>query len=203
MTQESGTLDFATCDAHPEITGGDSSGEYGWMSVSVSDKKVLKNLSQMGEKLKELKQKMLEAEAEADRAKKEYEHYAHVLVPQEMFSAGVDSVGLASGGKLSLRHNFYCQPNKNPEDRKAIVEWLRENGGGHLVETEVSVSSDMAGFLRDNGVPYVESASFNTNKLKSFLKDKIGATSGVQQIRLEDIPQCVHFQEVTVVDIDS
>ena len=74
--------------------------------ISDQDKGVLKNLSQMGEKLKELQMKMLEAQVIAEQAKKEYEHFANVIIPQEMFSAGVDSIGLASGGSLKVKHNF-------------------------------------------------------------------------------------------------
>ena len=108
--------------------------------ISQEDKGVLKNLSAMGEKLKELQLKMLETQAAAEQAKKEFEHYANVIIPQEMFSAGVDSIGLSSGGSLKIKRNFYCQPNKNPEDRKTIVEWLRANGGGHLVKHDATVS---------------------------------------------------------------
>ena len=46
-------------------------------AISGQDKGVLKNLSAMGEKLKELKCVMLAAQAEAERAKKEFEHYAN------------------------------------------------------------------------------------------------------------------------------
>lgn len=167
-----------------------------------SDKTVLKNLSQMGEKLKELQLKMLETQALADQAKKEFEHYANVIIPQEMFSAGVDSIGLASGGSLKVKRNFYCQPNKNPEDKKKIVEWLRANGGGHLVKHDASVAAEDMDKLQQNGIPFIENTSVNTTSLKAFLKDKIGATTGVQQIAVEDIPACIHFQEVTTVELD-
>lgn len=178
------------------------SDDFSWMGIESSDKKVLKNLSAMGDKLKELQVKMLETQALAEKAKKEYEHYAHVIIPQEMFSAGVDSIGLSSGGSLKLVRNFYCQPNKNAEDRKKIVDWLRSNGGGHIVEHDATVSAEDFDKLSDTGIPFIENTSVNTNKLKAFLKDKIGATSGVQQIRLEDIPECVHFQEVTTVELE-
>lgn len=166
------------------------------------DKGVLKNLSQMGEKLKELQIRMLEAQTIADQAKKEYEHFANVIIPQEMFSAGVDSIGLTSGGSLKVKHNFYCQPNKNPEDRKKIVDWLRANGGGHLVKHDASVSAEDMDKLEQNGIPYVENTNVNTTSLKAFLKDKIGATTGVQQITVDDIPECIHFQEVTTVELE-
>lgn len=173
-----------------------------YLNISSEDKNVLKNLSQMGEQLKALKQKMLEAAELADAAKKEYEHYANVIVPQEMFSAGVDSLSLSSGGTLSIKHNFYCQPNKNADDRKKIVEWLRAHNGGHIVEHDATVSSEDFDKLSETGIPFIENTVVNTARLKSFLKDGIGATTGVQQFTIEDIPACIHFQEVTTVEVN-
>lgn len=171
-------------------------------SIQNNDKQVLKNLSQMGETLKELKTRMLAAQAAADQAKKEFEHYANVIIPQEMFSAGVDSIGLSSGGSLKVKHSFYCQPNKGEADRKKIVEWLRANGGDHLVKHDATVSAEDMARLEKDGIPYIENTNVNTTSLKAFLKDKIGATTGVQQIAIEDIPACIHFQEVTTVELE-
>ena len=55
--------------------------------------------------------------------------------------------------------------------------------------------------LKEAGIPYVESESVNTNKLKAFLKDGIGVSTGQQRFTIDDIPKCMHFQEVTVADI--
>jgi hypothetical protein len=170
--------------------------------IETQDKTVLKNLSSMGEKLKELKINMEIKAAEAEQAKKEYEHYAHVVIPQEMFSAGVDSIGLSSGGSLKIKRNFYCQPNKNAEDRATIANWLRTNGGDYLIKHDASVSAADMDRLKDNGIPFVENTSVNTTSLKSFIKDKLGVTTGVQQITVDDIPKCIHFQEVTTVELE-
>lgn len=178
------------------------SNEYDYLSIKHDDKQTLSYLSQMGEKLKRLKERQLAAEAAAEAAKKEYEHYANVIIPQEMFSCGIESLSLSSGGRLSLKHNFYCQPNKNAEDRKKIVEWLRANGGGHIVEHDATVSAEDFDKLSETGIPFVENTQVNTARLKSFLKDGIGATSGTQQFTIEDIPACIHFQEVTTVDLE-
>lgn len=175
---------------------------YDYLQFEGNDKQVLKNLSQMGEQLKALKQKYLEAEATLESAKKAYEHYANVVIPQEMFSAGVDSISLSTGGKLSISHKFYCQPNKNANDRKLIVDWLRANGGGHIVQSEATVSSADVAKLSANGIPFVEDTTVNTQKLKSFLKDGLGVNGGVQQFSMEDIPDCIHFQEVTTVELE-
>lgn len=171
-------------------------------TFTAQDKSVLKNLSTMGEKLKELQLRMLEAQTLAEQAKKEYEHYANVIIPQEMFSAGVDSLTLSSGGSLRVKRNFYCQPNKNPSDKAKIAAWLRANGGGHLVKHDASVSATDMDKLEQNGIPFVENTSVNTTSLKSFLKDKLGVTTGVQQIKIEDIPPEIHFQEVTTVELE-
>lgn len=171
-------------------------------NISGQDKKVLSNLSEMGEKLKELKLNMLKCQADLDAAKKAYEHYANVIIPQEMFSAGVDSIGLSSGGALRVKRNFYCQPNKNPDDRATIAKWLRDNGGEYLVKHNATVSADDMDKLQENDIPFIENTDVNTNSLKAFLKDKIGATTGVQQITIDEIPACIHFQEVTTVEID-
>ena len=56
--------------------------------------------------------------------------------------------------------------------------------------------------LSANDIPFIENTTVNTQRLKSFLKDGIGATTGVQQFAIEDIPACVHFQEVTTVEIN-
>lgn len=170
--------------------------------ISSSDRNVLKNLSNMGEILKSLKLKMLETEEAANQAKKEYEHYANVIIPQEMFSAGVDSIGLSSGGSLKVVHNFYCRPNKNEADKKKIVKWLRENGGDHLIKHNASVSAKDMTKLEKANIPYAENTDVNTISLKAFIKDKLGITTGIQQISLESIPECVHFQEVTTVELE-
>lgn len=170
--------------------------------IGQNDKQILSNLSQMGETLKALKLKMEEAQVLADQAKKEYEHYANVIIPQEMFSVGVDSIGLASGGSLKVKRNFYCQPNKNEADRKIIVDWLRANGGEHLIKHDATVSAEDMEKLEQTGIPFAENTSVNTTSLKAFLKDKIGATTGIQQIDIADIPACIHFQEVTTVELE-
>lgn len=172
-----------------------------YLNVCNEDKQVLKNLSDMGEHLKELKLKYEEAQANLDACKKAYEHYANVVLPHEMFSCGVNSVSLASGGTLSIKHNFYCQPNKNAEDRKIIVEWLRAHNGGHIVEHDATVSASDMQRLDADGIPYIENTAVNTQRLKSFLKDGIGVTTGVQQFTIDEIPACMHFQEVTTIDL--
>ena len=177
-----------------------------WMAgesiFSESDREFMGNLSKMGERLKALKAAVESAEEELARAKKEYEHWANQVLPQEMYAMGVESLTLSSGGSIFLKRNFYCQPNKNAEDRKVMLDWLREHGGAHLIVEEAQVDTENVQKLKDAGIPYVETSTVNTNKLKAWLKDGIGVSSGQQRFTIDEVPRCMHFQEVTVADID-
>jgi len=172
--------------------------------TSDTDQNVLKNLSQMGEHLKQLRNKMLEAEALYERAKKEHDYYAHSVLPMEMFNAGVSDLTLMSGGRMTYERKFYCQPNKNDADKKIIADWLRTNGGDSLVKERALVDSTYLDALHKARIPCTEVDEINTNSLKAFIKDKLGASNnGIAQIAMDDIPACIHFQEVGVVNIDT
>jgi hypothetical protein len=170
--------------------------------IQEQDKNVLKNLVKMGEHLKSLNSKMLAKEAEYIEAKKEYDYYANSVLPMEMFNAGVASLDLISGGRISYEHKYYCQPNKNADDKNVIAEWLRQHGGEHLIKDQAYVDGALIGKLKEIGIPYVEKDDINTNSLKAFIKDKLGEQGGTQQLTLDDIPACIHFQEVSTVRID-
>ena len=173
-----------------------------YMNVKTEDKQVLSNLSKMGEHLKELRLKMIAAQDEADRATKEYEHYANVILPQEMFSVGVESITLANGGTIRVQHKYYCQPNKNDNDKKIMADWLRDHNGEDLIKETANVSPDDIDKLKESGIPYIAKSDVNTNSLKAFLIKGLGVNSGVQQFSIEDIPACMHFQQVTFTELE-
>jgi hypothetical protein len=172
-----------------------------YLEVGDQDKKVLKNLADMGERLKTLRLNMLNKEAEFEQAKKEYEHFANVILPQEMFSVGLTSLTLANGGQINVQHKYYCQPNKNDADRKTMSDWLRKNQGEHLIKSIANVDAADVDKLKDNGIPYTEKNDINTNSLKAFLMDGLGLKGGVQKFTVEDIPACIHFQEVSFAEL--
>ncbi len=170
--------------------------------VQETDASVLKNLSVMGGRLKELKLKVVETEAAYKEAQKEYDYYASSVLPMEMFNAGITSLELADGGRMTYERNYYCQPNKNVADREIIVRWLREQGGDHLIKQKASVDGKQIPLLKDAEIPFTEIDDINTNSLKAFLKDKLGISGGVQQITMDEIPEAMHFYEVGQVTID-
>lgn len=175
--------------------------DYMFDGLETQDKKVLSNLSKLGLQLKKLQEDMEKKEKEFERAKKAFQHFANVVVPQQMYAAGVDSVSLSGGGTLRIKYSYYCQPNKNEADQKVIAEWLKAHKGEHLIEHKAAVSPDDISLLKENDIPYIESSSVNTIRLKAFLKDGIGVTTGQQQFTLDEIPKCIHFQVIPTVEI--
>ena len=143
------------------------SDDLSYLSVDSKDKKVLKNLSKMGEHLFELRKNMLTKEAEYEQSKKEYEHFANVILPQEMFSVG----------------------------------WLKEHQGEHLVKAIANVDKADIDKLKEQNISFTEKTDVNTNALKAFLTDGLGLKGGVQKFTVEDIPACIHFQEVSFAEL--
>ena len=165
-----------------------------------ADKNVLENLAKMGEHLKELKLKMETAEAEFNTAKKEYEYYSSLVLPI-MINAGVSSVELMNGERMTYERMFYCSPNRNAVDKKVMADWLWTHGGGDLVRTKAEVDGSQIESLRVAGIPYIEINDINSATLKLFLKDMTGVNGGTVRIQVTDIPDCVHFGELEIVDI--
>ena len=187
-------------DTDPNIA--DTDDQFDYLQMTEASAAVTKNLAQMGEQLKKLKLDMITKEAEFKQAEKEYNYYASSILPMEMFNAGVSELKLMSGGLMKYERKFYCQPNKNAADKKIMADWLHKNGGGHLVKAAATVDGAQIDALKAAAIPFTEIADMNTNSLKAFLKDKIGAAGGMVQIQIQDIPACMHFQEVGLVSID-
>jgi hypothetical protein len=170
--------------------------------VAEQDQNVLKNLAEMGEHLRNLKIKLLEAETRAEEAKKEYDYYASSVLPMAMYNAGVESIGLATGGTLTLDRKFRCTPNKNTEDRRIQAAWLRQYNLESLIDESASVDGSQLELLKKSGIPFTEVDEINTNKVKAAIIDLLGMKKGsIAKIQLSDIPDCFHFQEVTECSI--
>lgn len=171
--------------------------------VQEPDKEVLKNLSVMGEQLKKLRVTMEKYGDAHKAAKAEYEHYATQVLPMEMFKVGASKIELMSGGTMVYKREFYCQPNKNEPDKRKIAKWLKKHGGEHLITFRCAVdgSQGTQAALKNAKIPFVEICDFNTNSIKSFTVDLLGAKGGKVRIKAEDIPKEMHFSELGIVDI--
>jgi hypothetical protein len=170
--------------------------------VKESDRGVLQNLASMAARLKDLQIATIKAQEAYDRARQEQDYYASTILPMEMLNAGVDEIALADGGRMSVKREYHCNPNKGDADKMVIANWLKANGGEHLVKAEAKVDAAYVDKLKDDKIPYAETCNINTASLKAFIKGQLGVKGGVQQITMQDIPACAHFYESTTVVID-
>jgi hypothetical protein len=167
------------------------------------DKQVLGNLKVMADHLKELANRVMEAEAVYKQAQEEYDNYRYKVLPTAMLSAGVQSLQTSDGHCMEIKNKFYCNPNKNDADRIKIGQWLVKHGAGHLIKKQAVVDGTQLDVLREAGVPYVEKWDMNTNSLKAFLKSGLGIGGGVAQFSLGDIPDCIHFTQIDEVEFSG
>jgi len=154
-------------------------------------------ISDVKDKVKEMRRlelAMISAEAAFKMAKETYEQYKATVVIASFVSAGIEQIQDDNGNFVKLESKYYCNPNKNDSDRLVISNWLKANGGEHLLKHEGKVSADQYDRLKDAGIPFADAIDINTNSLKAHLLDILGYKKGcMQKIALTDIPECVHF----------
>jgi hypothetical protein len=144
--------------------------------------------------MRQLEMDMIGMEAAYKEAKKEFENYKASVVVAAMVNAGVSNIQDEHGNFVRLESKFYCNPNKNDEDRIKISDWLKSVGGEHLFKHEGKVSVEQYPKLQEAGIPFADKIDVNTNSLKSFLKEGLGYTPGsMVRFSLNDIPECIHF----------
>jgi len=149
--------------------------------------------------MRRLEMRMLGAEAEYKDAKAKFEAYKATAVVAAFTSAGITQIQDEQGNSIKLVPKYYCNPNKNDEDRMKLAQWLEHNGGEHLLKHEGKVSADQYDALKEAGIPFADKLDVNTNSLKAHLMDLLGYKKGSQaRIDLTAIPDYVHF----VIDND-
>ena len=154
---------------------------------------VLKDVADKARRLLELKWEMEEKEEAFNEAKKQYDEYRCVTLPTFMEMSGLTSIETVGGARVEVESKYYCKPNKNQADLDTIEVFLKEHKGDHLVKKGATVETAFLDRLKEAQVPFTEIREFDTNSLKAWLKDLIGANGGQAQFEMKDIPICMHF----------
>jgi hypothetical protein len=149
--------------------------------------------------MRTLQAKMVEAEAAYKHASEEFEHYKASVVVAAFTNAGITYLEDANGNTIKLETKYYCNPNKNDQDRAIIAKWLTDHQGAFLLKHEGKVDGAQLEALKKSGIPYQDKIDVNTTSLKAYLKGALGLNGGTAQITMEEIPECMHF--VTAFDV--
>ena len=162
---------------------------------------VVRALSNAAEELERLRSRYEEAKAAFEEAEANYDAFRRITLPNMMMDSGVTSLMTTSGVRCELVTKYHCSPNKNPEDQRIMSEWLRKHGAGDMVKEYEVVNAAYVQQLAAMQIPYTEKSEVNTNTLKAWLKDQTGGNGGFENIKFEDIPDCIHFVRLPEVVI--
>lgn len=176
-------------------------GETGFLEGDNPAQAVMTDISNKAKRLMELKWAMEEAEQAYEDAKRQYDEYRCVTLPNLMKMAGIGAVRLDNGAMVEVTTKYYCKPNKNPEDMRVITQFLETHGMDSVIKKSIVVPPVYLPKLQETGIDYEEKSEINTNSLKAMLKDAVGANGGTPIISEEEIPKCIHFVHVDECDI--
>lgn len=154
---------------------------------------VMAELRSMAEKLTELEFNYVTLQEKMEQAKKIYDEYRCVTLPNAFRMAGLLGVETTSGARVTVERKYYCSPNKNPEDQAIMIKWLEQHGGEDLIKSQAIVDAAQISKLIEFKIPHAQKKEVNTNSLKAWLKREVGEGKGVANIKLEDVPNVMHF----------
>lgn len=163
-----------------------------FLSESSTAVEVSQELRQLAERLTELEFNYVTAQEKADQAKKTYDEFRCITLPNAFRMAGFTGIETVSGARVSIERKYYCSPNKNEADQDTMCNWLEQVGGGDLIKRQAIVDAAKIPDLIEAKIPHRQKRDVNTQSLKAWLKREVGE-DGVQRIQLEDIPDCIHF----------
>lgn len=176
-------------------------------NVGSTDPMMLQQVKEAGKKLLELRAQMLIAEERFEQAKKAYDRYACVDLPQLFKNNGMDMISMQDGTQLRVITKTKASILKGKDDGKSslksITQWLRNHNSEQLISSECIVPASQLEKLKAAGVIFEEKTTVNTNSLKALIIDMLGQTGSPAIITKDDLPQGLSFyqwdeMEVTV-----
>lgn len=133
-----------------------------------------------------------ELENSLDKVKKLVTLIRKQLVPWLLTMSNVKSLTLDEGVKIALRQQVFASlPKEDYNARINCLEWLKENGGGDLVSTKLSLSDPSDELKKEIMAQGGEiSEDVNTNSLKAWFADVLGVKQGsTARLLREEVPK--------------
>ena len=125
---------------------------------SVPDDKAIRDLANLGTRLKQLTRQIEEQEARLETMRKDLSYLSEVTIPDKMTELGVTSFRLADGTEITTKPQIFVGITKQNEE--AAYAWLRKNNYGGLIKTnyllafgraETEAAKEAAHLLRVSG----------------------------------------------------
>ena len=146
----------------------------------------LAEISSLCSALAEQKRNVDRIEEELSTAKEFVRRLEEDDIPLAMQELGVDGIVLATGEKVSIKHDVYA--SLTAESKPAAYDWLEAHGFGGLIKTNVSVefgkgqlegAESLAEDLHARGLPVSLGRDVHAQTLKAFLREQLANGSNV------------------------
>lgn len=163
--------------------------------------KLMENINKQVTELKRLLQAKLDAEAVLEKATKAYEKYSREVIPELFKYNGLETLELADGSRVSIVTKTTCSLNKNDADKANVATWLRNQGAGDLVKSELHVPSSQLDLVKKAGIIHEEVTTMNTNSVKAYLLAALGQKGEAATITINDLPKGINFFQYDEVEV--
>jgi len=139
----------------------------------------LSRVAQMAETLTEAQREVAQCEGQLEEAERTLRRIAREDYPELLREVGLTEVTLPDRRKIVLADGFDCGISE--ENKPAAFAWLRDNGFGGLIKTEVTVAfgrseqdelERLLKLLEEHGFIAAVGDSVHWQTLKSFIKER-------------------------------
>lgn len=165
---------------------------YDSMDEEPVNKDVMNYVAGLTKSLVDFENDIKDKEEELKKIKAGYETLKRVTIPSYFKTHGLNIIGLESGETITIKEVVTCSQGKDEAKLREAYQWLKDNGGEHLVKEQLSIispTSELLDLLDNAGVEYDIGQTVNTNSLKPWLAEKLGKKSSVATIKQEDVPK--------------
>lgn len=170
----------------------ESDGFYDNLDEEPVNNEVIAYVSQLTHSLVDLESALEAKDKEMKELKGKYELLKRVTIPNYFKTHGINIIGVDTGETVTIKEVVTCSQGKDEAKLREAYQWLKDNGGEHLVKeqlTIISPTTELLDLLDTAGVDYDIGQTVNTNSLKPWLAEKLGKKSSVATIKTEDVPK--------------
>ena len=142
----------------------------------------IQTLADQVEKLEDLNKRLELQEENIKNTKKQIDNISGEVIPTMMSEMGLSHLNLMDGSSVDVKPNYSA--NISVANRDKAFQWLRENGLGDIIKTEISVSfgrnednkaADYAALAQERGYQPTQKLKVEPMTLKALVRERIEA----------------------------
>ena len=143
------------------------------------------NINKLADKIKELQAQQAQLQVQEDavkQKKKDIEHLSGEVIPTMLSEMGLSFLKLQDGSSVEVKTNYSATITQAKKEE--AFKWLRENGLGDIIKTEISVAfgrnednkaADYAELAKGQGLEPMQKLKVEPMTLKALVRERIEA----------------------------